>query len=211
VILPEGGALVSALLVLVLGLVACFLGYRLFASFISLYGFLIGAGLGLALAGRLLPGNDVAAVIAVVVLGLIGAVVVRFLYWLVIFVIGAGAGAVLVQAAAGAMGQPAPMLLVIVAAIIVGILALVFQHVAIILITAFAGAWAVVSGAVALITGQPITLTGAFTPPAVERWSSVPVIALVVWLVLGLVGAAYQFRTTAEPAPRRARGRRRAL
>lgn len=208
--LPDTNILLPALLVIVLGLIACFLGFRLFKSAISLYGFIIGAGAGLSLANRFFPDNVLALVIAALVLGLIGALLVRFLYWLGIFIVGAFAGAMLAGAVLQSMGRES-LLVVIAAAIIAGILALVLQRLAIILITAFSGGWAVISGVVSLLTGRAITLTGAFTPPGPGQWASLPIVALVAWLVLGLIGALYQFGTTDESGARRARIRRRAL
>jgi len=195
------GTLLSAIIALVLGAVLCFLGYRIFKSFVMVYGFIIGAGLGAALARQIAPDSTLIMVLAALIAGLIGAVLLRFLYWLAIFIIGAAAGAVLAQVIGSMFGQTTPLLLVIVAAVIVGVLAVVFQRLAIILITAFSGAWAAVSGVVSPLTGQAISLTGAFTLPDVELASGTQVIVLVAWLVLGIVGAVYQFRT-GEPGAR---------
>ncbi len=194
------GTLLWALIVILLGLVVGFVGYRLFKSAITQYRFVNGAGIGIALANRLAEGNTLLLVIAALILGLIGAALIHFLYWVGVFAIGAVAGAVLAETVLAAFGQDAPLLLVIVVAIVVGIIALTLQRVVIVLATAFSGAWAVVSGVAALIRGQPVTLTGAFTPPDVGRLDTLSVVVLVAWLVLAIAGAVYQFRTTAEPA-----------
>jgi hypothetical protein len=71
--------------------------------------------------------------------------------------------------------------------------------VAIVLGTAFGGAWAAVTGFLSLISGQPVMLGDPFRlPPSWQQGDLVMMGMVATWLVLGIVGAVVQFRTTGE-------------
>lgn len=194
------GSVLVALAAIILGIINCFFGYRFFRFMLGVYGFLLGFGLGAALAQNLAEGNTIVLVVAGLIAGIIGALIMVFLYFVGVFIVGAVAGILLANALGSAFGWDTPLLVAVIVGILVGIVALVLQRVVLILATAFSGAWAVVSGIVALVTGQSLTLGGAFNPPDVGQWDAMALIPLVGWLVLGIVGAVFQFRTTAERA-----------
>ncbi len=176
---------------IVLGLVQCFFGYRIFRIILGITGFIL-AGL---LAGYLvfsLTQSQLFALIAGVLGGLIGAGLLAGLYIVGIFVIGAifgGAAASSLLSLAGISPQP---WIVVILAIAIGVLAAILQKPMIIIATSFLGAWWAVTGVAALagviqlgaLQAIPSSLMGLGT-----AW-------LVGWLVLGIAGLVVQFRSS---------------
>jgi hypothetical protein len=183
-----------AALAVVLGLVNCFFGYRIFRILLGVYGFLLGAAVGFVLAGVLFEGQGwwVSAVGALAG-GLLGAALMAALYYVGVFVVGAVTGAMLAGAVGAALGVALPGIVTIVVAIVVGIAAIFFQRVVIVLATSLAGAWMAVIGGYALMAGQPFELGDLTRLPAPWQRSLLP---LAIWLVLAIAGAVVQFRTT---------------
>jgi hypothetical protein len=198
-VLGAGATAIAALISIALGLLNCFLGYRLFRFMLGVYGFVLGAALGVVLAGILAEGNLLVLVLAAVVCGLLGAGLMVALYFVGVFVVGAVAGALLASLVGAGLGIELPVLVTLVLAVVVGIVALFLQRVVIVLSTAFSGAWAVVSGGTSLLTGRSMALIDPFRHRLAWQRASWPLfVALLVWLVLGIVGAVVQFRTTGE-------------
>jgi MFS family permease len=135
--------LLAALLSVVLGLVNCFFGYRLFRFMLGVFGFLLGAVAGFFIASSVTDGQVLWLVLGAIVGGLAGAALLSFLYVVGVFLAGAWAGAWLAGLAGTLTGLELPTWAVIIAAVAVGIVALILQRVLLILVTAFGGAWAV--------------------------------------------------------------------
>lgn len=189
---------ITPLAALIVGLVNCFLGYRLFKLMLAVYGLLVGAGLGIAVADLAgLTGTP--ALVLMLIPAAAGAwLTVRF-YFFGIFLVGAVAGALAVEAGATmlALQPPAPAHLVM--AVIVGALALHLQRVVIILSTAFSGAWMTLAAASALVQGRAIRLVewGEYVPLWPDLGAATSAVAVVVlWLVLGTVGSLVQLHVT---------------
>jgi hypothetical protein len=80
----------------------------------------------------------------------------------------------------------------IILAIIVGIVAVIFQKFMIIVSTAFGGAWSVVSSLASLATGSIAPLD----PGGLSRLRGATLYVVILgWLVLGVVGAIVQYRS----------------
>jgi len=185
---------IGAPLVVAVGLLTCFLGYRLLKITLGIMGFIAGASGGWALGSSLEPGNSGIALVCAVIGAAIGAVLYVWLFYLGIFLLGAGAGAVVVAAFSNAAGyQPLPIPLFAVA-ILFGVLALVMQKFMIIVSTAFLGSYLVMAGIFHLVPSlhhhSPLWFNHA-QPGSVGSWGYV---ALVFWLVLGLAGVSFQNR-----------------
>jgi len=181
----------AALGAILLGVVQCLFGYRIFRVIIGIIGFILGG----LLAGYLvynLTDSQLFGVIAGVVGGLIGLGLMAGLYSVGVFLIGAYFGGVAVSALFALGGGSAPGWLVVVLAIIAGVLAVLFQKLMIVLATSFVGAWWAVSGLAAIagviemqsLRAMPLGLENAGT-----GW-------LIGWFVLGLVGVIVQYRAT---------------
>lgn len=212
--LGSGSIVLVALVTIAFGLLNCFFGYRIFRFMLALWGLILGAYAGAVVAGSL---TDVQLwVILGGVLGaIIGAALMSLLYFVGVFIVGAAAGYLLANAVGVAAGIDMPTLVVIIVAVAVGIIALITQRVVIVLATAFTGSWAVMSGILSLLTGRSVALAdlyGEATRSGEAVAGLPPVLLLVFWLVLALVGTVTQFATTrqraaAPPSPAEPRDR----
>jgi hypothetical protein len=197
--LPNAYEVPAAVLLVLGGALACFAGYRLFRLVLGIYGFILGAMIGSALAGS---ESTVWMIGAALLGGVLGSMVLMFAYFVGIAIVGAGLGALVAHVGWSqlASGDPSPIL-VVVAAAGGAIGAMVLQRYVIIVATAFGGAWTLMIGALALMAHRSgtraVRASGTdawiFYPwtPASEAWW-VP----VVWIALGLVGTAVQIGVT---------------
>ena len=83
----------------IVGLIQCFLGYRIFRIVLGLTGFLMAAGFAGTM-GFSLTGNEIMALIFGILGGLIGAGLMVAIYFVGLFLIGAFLGGVLGAAVA---------------------------------------------------------------------------------------------------------------
>jgi len=176
---------VSPVLVLIVGFVLCFFGYRLLRFTLGLAGFVAGLLLGLAVAGLIPGASQVFMIIVAVVCGIIGAVVASLLYKVGVFLLGAVGGLLVASIILTATGYN-PMLVRVLAAVAGGILTLIIERPLISILSAFAGAWGIVFGAFQLLGWYHVT-AGAKTPPNYGY-------AVLAWVVVGAVGTAVQLR-----------------
>jgi hypothetical protein len=192
-----GAAVLLALVAIGLGLLNCFFGYRIFRFMLGVYGFILGAAVGLIVAGAVTEGQALWLILGALLGGLVGAALISLLYIVGVFVVGAVAGVLLVGALGGILNIDMPTLVVLIGAVAAGVIAVIFQRVAIILATAFSGAWAAVSGLAAIFMGRDVTLTEIPKQMLAGRLVGLPLLLmLVLWLALSIAGAVVQFRTT---------------
>jgi hypothetical protein len=173
---------------IIVGAIQCFFGYRIFKFVLGLTGFILGFAICAAI-GYTISQKEVIALLAGLAGGFIGATLIVFLYFIGIFLIGAFLGGVLGAALfTGAGYNPEPAVLIILA-IIVGVIALIFQKIMIIVSTGFGGAWSVVTGIAYFTTGaiDPTNIEKFFRSEGSKRYA-----ILVCWLALGLVGVIVQ-------------------
>lgn len=199
--LGSGATLVIALASIAFGLLNCFFGYRIFRVLLGVYGFVLGALVGAVVAGSVSAGQVWVLAIGAIVGGIVGAALMVLLYFVGVFAVGAVAGMLLANAIGVAVGIDVPTLVVIIVAGVVGIVALILQRVALVLATAFSGAWTAVAGVAALLAGESVSL-GLLGQP--EGWTRVDLpllVTLAAWLLLGVAGAVVQFQTTREQEP----------
>ncbi len=178
---------------LVFGLAQVFFGYRLFRVLVGVIGALFGffyAPEIIALATGEVPGTSVAIAVGVG-LAIAFALVAWYVFWLAVFAWGASLGYVAGVSAFGDLPW-----LALVAGVVVGGLAMLFQRVLIVLLTALNGAWLLVSG-IAFLLGQIVSPPrGLPFDPLLDINEPVSLWLLAVTLVLAAVGAFYQFRDT---------------
>jgi len=178
---------VSPALLLIAGFVVCFFGYRLLRLTLGLAGFGVGLALGLAIAG-LIPGISQAITIVIgIVCGILGAVLSSVLYKFGVFLLGAGAGALIAGVIVAATGWHYPMIARVLGAIAGGILTLILERPLISILSALAGAWGIVLGAFRLF-GWHHAAAGSHKPPANYG------MMIACWLVLALIGIGLQLR-----------------
>jgi hypothetical protein len=193
----------AGVVLLVVGLVACFAGYRLFRAVLTIYGFLLGA----LFAASLVPaGNAPAMLIALVVGGIAGALVTFAGYFAGVMLVGAALGALVFHSFWTQLSGAEPSWpLVLLAAVAGAAAATLAQRVAVILATSFAGAHTAVTGLVALLVHRD-----ALAPGVGDAWIHrlAPGLAgarwpFFAWIVLGLAGALVQLGSGSRRKTRR--------
>ncbi len=195
--LPHSYELPAAILLVLGGALSCFAGYRLFKIVLGIYGFVLGAMLASSAMGVT---NTTGMVVAALVGGACGAVLLMFAYFIGIALVGAGLGALIAHVAWSGLrtGDP-PAVAVIVLSILGSIAAMVLQRYVIIVATAFGGAWTVIVGGLAIAGDRGATNAAAAgnvwilyptSPAPGQTW--VP----AAWIVLGLIGTGVQLGVT---------------
>ena len=188
----------AALLLLAGGAIACFAGYRLFRLVLAVYGFVLGAMIASSTMGMT---STIGMVLAALLGGIAGALVLVFAYFVGIALVGAGLGALVAHMAwtRFEVGDP-PALLVIGLAVVGAIFAMWLQRYVIILATAFGGAWTMILGVLAMTADRTMPRGDApavwilypFAPATAGGW--VP----VAWIALGVIGTGVQLAVTAR-------------
>lgn len=185
---------IAVLVLLLLGLVQVFFGYRLFRLLVGVIGALFGffyAPEIIALATGELPGTAVAVAVGIV-LAIAFALVAWYAFWLAVFAWGASVGYVAGVSAFGDITW-----LALLSALLVGVIAMLFQRALIVLLSAVNGAWLVVSGTAFLLGQIASPPRGLLFDPPPDLQQPVSLLLLAATLVLAAVGALFQFRDTA--------------
>ena len=196
--LPGSYSIPAAVLFVVGGALACFLGYRVFRLVLGIYGFVLGALIGTSV---LAPTESWLTLVVAIGGGLAGAAILILAYFVGVAFVGAALAALLVHLAWARFGTGDPHPLLVVVACIAGALAsMSLQRIVIVVGTATAGAWTLLVGILLVIgnkTAQAATSKGdvwlayPLNPAPGEKW--VP----FAWIGLALVGMLVQFRMKA--------------
>ncbi len=194
-------ALLTYVVLVGLGLVNCFAGYRLFRVLLGIWGFLGGA----AITTVFLQGtrfDPLVQILAAALGGIVGAALVSLLYLVGVFLFGAAFG-VLAASVLEQHVQGMPVrVLALVLAVLGGVAALTLQKPLITVFTAFGGAWIVVACVAALLAGCPIETF----PGHCLRASSWALAIVGAWVFLGLFGLSTQMRLARGRSGRRGEG-----
>lgn len=181
---------IMAALVIGLGAITCFFGYRFLRLFLVVLGFIVGFFIGTSL----VPDGGQGTLLAGVILGVIAAIIFYFLYMIAFVLAGASLGLTVATVVAENLElDPTVVPLVLVAgAIIGGIIAIFVTRYIIMLGTAFSGAGLIITGVLLLIPGavEPVG-AGEY---AVQLSSGGQLLATVVWAILGFFGLVTQLR-----------------
>jgi hypothetical protein len=172
------------------GVVSCFAGYRWFRMVLAIYGFIAGAMLA---SSTLASSNTMGLVVAALVGGSIGAVLLFFAYFVGIALVGAGLGVAAMQAGWTRFSPvDPPWVLVLLFAALGTVAALVLQRYVIIIATAFGGAWTIIIGTLALMGDRRAA------EAASDVWILYPTTGLgatwvpIAWVALGVLGTGVQ-------------------
>jgi hypothetical protein len=196
--LPQSYELPAAVVLVFGGLLACFAGYRLFKFVLGIYGFVLGAMLASSAMGVT---NTTGMIVASLVGGVCGALLLMFAYFIGIALVGAGLGALVAHvgwSSVGKGGDP-PALAIVGLAIAGSIGAMFLQRYVIVVATAFGGAWTTLVGGLAIASERTVAAKAA---SATNVWilypTSAPGQAWVpfAWVALGLIGTGVQLRIT---------------
>lgn len=201
--LPASLQTPAALILLVGGLLACFAGYRIFRTVLGIYGFILGALLASSAMGA---DQTMWMIVAAIVGGIAGALILIFAYFLGVALLGAGIGAFVAHLIWAALGRDPHLFIVILFAVSGALGALALQRYVIIGATSFGGAWTLIVGALALGPGGAAAQAAArpdvwtaypFDPAPGQRW------VIIVWILLGMAGVVVQLAFTAKGRKRK--------
>ena len=173
-----------------IGLIECFFGYRIFRFLLGVIGFIIGAVIAGSLGFELSGGSELISVIAGLAGGVIGALLIYWLYSIGVFALGAALGFAVTAYVYGLLNENPVYWVMIAASSAAGILAVFFQKPMIILATSFGGAFAAVTGIAYLLTGNFEPLNPGFLNTLGEdqlyRMA-------IIWFGLGVFGFVVQY------------------
>lgn len=191
--LPREMYFVVGPLLVAIGILNCFFGYRLFKFVLGICGSLLGSMIVGSAVFSASGANQIAGIIGAVVGAFVGGWAMSYLYFLGIFAIGAILG--IAVGAALTFGFQSELAVSVASAILglgFGILALFLQKTVIIWSTAFSGALYAVAGG-SLMLSQKEELV---PPGQLPEMSAAAGLALVVWICVGILGLIFQQRTT---------------
>jgi len=190
----------AAIILVLGGLLACLAGYRLFRLVLGVYGFILGALLATSVVGA---AETAWLVVAAIGGGLVGALILVAAYFVGVALVGAGLAALAVNVIAAQFGADPHPLVVILFAIAGALGALSLQRYVIIVGTAFAGAWTLVIGLLAM--GRPSA--GASADEVWLAYPTSPSLArgwiIAAWVVIAIVGVWIQFHFTGRAVRKR--------
>ena len=194
--LPAAYQLPAAGILILGGVVACFFGYRLFKFVLGIFGFIIGALAASSIWGA---SDTTYMVLAAIVGGIAGALLLLAAYFVGVALVGAGLGALLANLIWTQIeGDPHPFVVVLFS-VAGALLATWLQRYVIILGTAFGGAWTMIVGILALM-GDKTAMTAA---AAGDIWVAYPMNPApgqpwvpYAWIALGLFGSLVQMFVT---------------
>jgi hypothetical protein len=209
--LPVAYATPAAVILLVGGLLSCLAGYRMFRVVLGLYGFIIGASITTAAYGS---SGTVALVVAAIVGGIVGALLMVAAYFVGVGLIGAGLASLALNSLWHAMRHTdPPTALLVVVAVLGALAALSIVRYVVVLGTALAGSWTALIGGLSLLEprGAPAASTAS------NVWVLYPLGPIpgywwfyLAWIALALGGAVVQLSTTTKlagpkkaPAPKK--------
>lgn len=191
----EGAAAGFSFIYIILGLVTCFWGYRIFRIVLGIVGFITGAYIAGYLTSRFTGGLGIMTLIAGLAGGLILGSVFVTLYMAGVFILGATAGWLFGFILTNAADRSLHIILFIILALSGGILAVLFQRMIVIVSTAMIGAWYMVAGGFALM-GSGYTPMAMFEEPgSLIVFADGPgLVILICWFALALSGVFFQYR-----------------
>jgi len=200
--LPHAYQMPAAIFLLVSGALTCFAGYRLFRVVLAIYGFILGAMLASSIVG---VSNTLGMVVAALAGGMVGALILVLAYFIGIALVGAGLGVLIAHVIWGQIANDDPAALAIALASMAGALgAMILQRYVIVVSTAFAGAWTILVGGIA-IAGDFANKSTVHAAPGGDPWILYPLSPApgqrwvpVAWVVLGVIGTAVQLGITGK-------------
>lgn len=191
--------LLFAILAILIGLGLVFFGYAAFRVLFPIWGFLIGLWLGADLIVSSTGGGFLATSLGImlgVILGLIFAGIAYYVYAFAVVLFGLTLGYALGSGLMLALGFQSGFITFLVGAFAAIALAAAFVNlkmpkVYLMVITAFAGASALIAGVLALFGQIPPSRMGlAF----IDNYIGNSIFWLIIWLVIGFFGSAVQYQ-----------------
>lgn len=199
--LPAQYSMFAAIIFALGGLFSCFAGYRLFRFVLGLNGFIAGVFVTTSFMGP--ASSKFAIVLAAIVGGVLGALLMVAAYFVGVGLIGAALSALVLNAgwhALGRAGDP-PVIVLVIVCVLGALAALSVQRYVIIVGTALSGAWMMLLGVLALVgddaarratTATDVQILYPLNPLPGRWWLT------LVWFGLAVAGAITQLATTSK-------------
>lgn len=191
--LPASYQAPAAVVFLAGGVLACFLGYRVFRLVLAIYGFVLGA---LVATSFLAPTETTWTLVTAIGGGVAGAAILILAYFVGVAFVGAALAALLVHVIWTRIGGDPHPLIVVLACVLGALASMSIQKHVIVVGTAFAGAWTALIGGLLLMGNKAAQAAAAkgdvwlaypLDPAPDQRW------LLWAWLAIGAVGALVQW------------------
>lgn len=180
-------------LLIAIGAIQCFYGYRAFKVVLVFVGFVLGYALGFMTIESMFH-HRYAAFLVGIVAGVVAGSLINNVYLIGVFIVSAlFGGAVALQLYAIGGQHPEPTMLFIFA-VLAGLLALFFQKLMIIVATALSGAWGVVGGIAWFATAAIDPVNLASVQKIFRAEDAQGYIIVACWLVLGVIGVLFQYQ-----------------
>jgi Domain of unknown function (DUF4203) len=189
----------AAIILLLGGLLACFAGYRLFRIVLAIYGFILGVLLASSFMGT---DQTLWMILAWILGGIIGALILLVAYFAGVALLGAGIGAAAAHMIWASFQTEPGMVVVILFSVAGALAALALQRYVIIIATSFGGAQTALIGAAALVGESAVAQAQAVTRAAYRVYPLDP-LPNTYWdatiaLALGIAGVIVQLAVTAK-------------
>ncbi len=185
----------AALVAIAAGILLCFWGYRILKISLGIIGLIIGGGAGWEIGIALFHASQGMALLCAACGAVAGIVLCVWLYFLGIFLIGAGAGTVVAAAFFNGTGHPTQPIIFLACAIIFGLIALVAQKLMIVVSTALSGSYLLIAGIWPFVGGgRGASVVWLQPAQGGGPLGAMGYAALGVWVLLALMGMSFQFR-----------------
>jgi hypothetical protein len=181
--------LILAAFMVIVGLILCFAGYRVFKLYIAFIGFISGLVVG-AYFSTIYPFEY--SFLAPVFVGIVGAVVFWLFYKVGLFAVGAIPGYMV-----GLMIAPHNGIYAVALSILLGLSALFIERLVVILISSLVGAWAVIEAIYVPVFGKSFETILSDPTSFMEPISSNTILA-VLWVILVITGIISQLAILKE-------------
>ena len=198
-------AILSGFLLVLLGVVFCLFGYRLFVFLLPIWGFIVGFLLGAQLITSIFGDGLLSTVSGWIVgfgIGILVAILSYFIYSFGVYMLATTFGLVIGALLMYAIGIESGLVITVVA---LGLAALMIALVAyldlkkwlIVFVTAFGGSIGVIAGIlIALGTISLSDIQSGLNPVTIAIGDSI--LWAILWGAIGIVGLVFQTRTTKE-------------
>ncbi|HEV3484464.1 MAG TPA: DUF4203 domain-containing protein, partial [Vicinamibacterales bacterium] len=123
--LPASFQIPAAIILLLGGLLSCFAGYRVFRIVLGIYGFILGALVASSAVGT---DQTLWMLVAALVGGIIGALILIAAYFVGVALIGAGIGALAANAIWASLGREPGIIVVVILSVLGALAALWLQR-----------------------------------------------------------------------------------
>jgi hypothetical protein len=206
--LTGGTAIIAALISILIGIANCFFGYRIFRILLGIIGFIAGALAGVAIVQALVTNGTISSssqllysVLAALIGGALGAVLLIFAYFIGVFLLGAFTGLALGYTIAQALRAETTVvwIVAVVLGLVGGVLAVILQRVILIIATAIGGALYIVAGFALLLAPRNDL---AALQRQLEAQETTSILVAVFWFVLAVAGMIVQFLWTGKKKPK---------